>query len=319
FAVAVIYLLKDKVKTEAFAIWAAIFGLAVFASISRASILTAGSYRASTFLTSNGKAMSVPLRVTLPWVGPIFIVAGLLFLGMLVTFGLYLAKNDERARAWGHRFLKLSFVVQACGIAALVGQVKTLTNIVSRIDPSQYMWFGKWIYEQEGLKPDQIAQIPPAQIYQAAADFVAQRGAALSLSLKANPVEFSALITALVVTFFVIFFSFRTERLREALPSLEKLDSLMYKTASVTFALLAMLLITGAVWANESWGSYWSWDSKEVGALVAWFTYAAYLHTRIARGWTGRRSAYFAIVGFLLILFTYLGVSYLLPGLHSYA
>lgn len=165
----------------------------------------------------------------------------------------------------------------------------------------------------------QIAQIAPTQLYQAAAEFVAQRGAALTLSLKANPVELSALITALAATFFVILFSFRTERLREALPSLEKLDGLMYKTASVTFALLAMLLITGAVWANESWGAYWSWDSKEVGALVAWFTYAAYLHTRIARGWTGRRSAYFAIIGFLLILFTYLGVSYLLPGLHSYA
>jgi ABC-type transport system involved in cytochrome c biogenesis permease subunit len=319
FAVAVIYLLKDKVKTEAFAIWSSIFGLVVLAFISRGSIFTAGAYRASTLQTMGGKSLSVPLRVTLPWVGPILVVAGLLLAGVIVAFCIYLAKNNEEARRLGHRFLKLSLGAQAIGIAMLVGQVKTATNIVQRIDIGQYTAFGKWIYEQEGAKPEQIAQLSPTQLYQAAADFVAQRGSMLSLSLKANPVEFSALITMLVATFFVILFGFRTERLREALPSLEKLDSLMYKTASVTFALLAMLLITGAVWANESWGAYWSWDSKEVGALVAWFTYAAYLHTRIARGWTGRRSAYFAIVGFLLIIFTYLGVSYLLPGLHSYA
>jgi ABC-type transport system involved in cytochrome c biogenesis permease subunit len=93
----------------------------------------------------------------------------------------------------------------------------------------------------------------------------------------------------------------------------------MYKTAGITFAGLALLLITGAVWANESWGRYWGWDPKEVGALVAWLTYGAFLHVRISRGWTGRPAAYFALVAFLLILFTYLGVSYLLPGMHSYA
>ena len=78
-------------------------------------------------------------------------------------------------------------------------------------------------------------------------------------------------------------------------------------------------LLTGAVWANESWGRYWGWDAKEVGALVAWLTYAGFLHSRIAYGWKGRHSAYFAIIAFLFVIFTYLGVSYLLPGLHSYA
>jgi cytochrome c-type biogenesis protein CcsB len=139
------------------------------------------------------------------------------------------------------------------------------------------------------------------------------------LSLSANPVEVSALITALVATAFVIFFAFRTDKLRDRLPSLEALDSLMYKTACLAFAGLAMLLITGAIWANESWGRPWGFDSKETGALIAWLTYAAFLHTRIARGWRGRSSAYFAVVGFLLVIFTYLGVSYLLKGLHSYA
>ncbi len=154
---------------------------------------------------------------------------------------------------------------------------------------------------------------------QMADGWVQQNGALLRLSTNANPVELAALITAFAGTLFVIIFSFRTEKLRAALPSLEKIDSLMYKTAGVAFAGLALLLMTGAVWANESWGRYWGWDSKETGAFVAWLTYAGFLHTRISRGWTGRASAYFAIVAFLLVIFTYLGVSYLLPGLHSYA
>jgi cytochrome c-type biogenesis protein CcsB len=149
--------------------------------------------------------------------------------------------------------------------------------------------------------------------------WIQQNGALLKMSLKANPVEFSALVTAFAATLFVIIFSFRTEKLRAHLPPAEKLDSLVYKLAGVAFAGLALLLMTGAIWANESWGRYWGWDSKETGAFVAWLTYGAFLHSRIARGWHGRKSAYFAVIAFLLVIFTYLGVSYLLPGLHSYA
>src|SRR5256714_7023307 len=320
FAVAVVYLLKDRTKPEAMAIWTSIFSLSIIATISKFSVLTSATYSASTMMMgSSGRRMPIPLRADIPFVGPILVITALLLVGVIVTFGIYLAKNDEKMRAIGHWFLRLSLVAQGIGIATLISQIKSLTNITSHISTSQYAWFGKWLFEQQGMRPGEVAQISSAQLYQAAEQFVQQKGQMLALSTNGNPVELSALITALTATFFVILFSFRTERLREALPALEKLDSLMYKTASVTFALLAMLLITGAIWANESWGAYWSWDSKEVGALVAWLTYAAYLHTRIARGWTGRRSAYFAIVGFLLIIFTYLGVSYLLPGLHSYA
>jgi cytochrome c-type biogenesis protein CcsB len=144
-------------------------------------------------------------------------------------------------------------------------------------------------------------------------------GDKLYLSVGTNPVELAGLLTALAGTFFVVLFGFKTDKLRERLPSLESLDSLMYRTACLAFAGLAMLLITGAIWANESWGRPWGFDSKETGALIAWLTYAAFLHTRISRGWRGRSSAYFAVIGFLLVIFTYLGVSYLLPGLHSYA
>src|SRR5919199_2819154 len=86
FAVAVIYLLKDKVKTEAFAIWSSIFGLVVLGFISRGSIFMAGAYRASSFQTMGGKSMSIPLRVTLPWVGPILLLTGLLFIAVIAAF-----------------------------------------------------------------------------------------------------------------------------------------------------------------------------------------------------------------------------------------
>ena len=157
------------------------------------------------------------------------------------------------------------------------------------------------------------------QLLQGASTWLAQRGAELTLSTKSNPVEIASLLTAFAATAFIVLFSYQTEKIRAALPPIERIDQMVYKTVGVAFAGLAILLVTGAVWANESWGRYWGWDAKETGALVAWLAYAAYLHTRIAHGWTGRRSAYFALIGFLLVIFTYLGVSYLLPGLHSYA
>jgi ABC-type transport system involved in cytochrome c biogenesis permease subunit len=319
FAIAVVYLLKDGVKTEAMAVWSSVFGLAVISTVSRFSVFTTGVYSASTFLPMPDGRRALPLRADIPLVGPVLVIAGLLLVGVIIAFSIYLTKQDEKARLWGHRLLKLSLVAQASAIALLVSQVKTMTDIVSRIDPRQYERFGAWMAEQQGMDKAQIAQLGSEQLYRSAEQFVGQKGATLFLSLNANPVELAALITAFAATLFVILFSFRTERLRSVLPPLDKLDSLMYRTATIAFAGLAMLLITGAVWANESWGRYWGWDSKETGALVAWLTYAAFLHTRIARGWSGRRSAYFALVGFLLVIFTYLGVSYLLPGLHSYA
>jgi ABC-type transport system involved in cytochrome c biogenesis permease subunit len=317
FAAAVIYLLKVGTKPESMAIWAAIFGLGVFATVSRFSVFTTGIYTASTFM--QGSRMALPLRADIPYVGLLIVVSGVLLVGVIGLFGKYLLQQDERARNWGHWLLKLSLVTQACAIVALVSQVKSMTNVVSKINPNQFPQFGAWLAEQQGLTAEQVQAIEPARFVAASQEFVAERGSSLILSLNANPVELSALITAFAATLFVVFFSFRTDVLRAALPSAEKLDSLMYKTASVAFAGLAMLLVTGAIWANESWGRYWGWDSKETGAFVAWLTYGGFLHARIARGLTGKRSAYFAVVAFLLVIFTYLGVSYLLPGLHSYA
>lgn len=102
------------------------------------------------------------------------------------------------------------------------------------------------------------------------------------------------------------------------LPSIETLDYLGYKSISVGFPLLTLGIITGALWANNAWGSYWSWDPKETWSLITWIIYASYLHARVIAGWSGRKAAYLSIIGFGCVLFTYLGVNLLLGGLHSY-
>jgi len=100
---------------------------------------------------------------------------------------------------------------------------------------------------------------------------------------------------------------------------LEAIDGLGYQATAFGFLMLAVGIITGSIWANLAWGSWWSWDPKETWALITWLTYAIYLHHRLAMKWHPEKLAWFAVFAFPLVLFTYVGVNYLLVGLHSYA
>lgn len=102
-------------------------------------------------------------------------------------------------------------------------------------------------------------------------------------------------------------------------PDKNVLDELSYKVIGFAFPMLTLCIVTGAIWANYAWGTYWSWDPKETWSLITWIIYAAYLHARLMYGWKGNRAAWMAILGFVAVLFTFFGVNYLLPGLHSYA
>lgn len=320
FAVAVLYLLKDGLRVEKMAFWTSLFALLVFGTISKFSAFapeTFGTYGASMFLGTS--RLSLPLRAEIPYVGWLIVAAAGLLIGTVVAYSAFILKGNNNARKWGDRFLYAALAIQAAGIATLVYQIKTLQNVVARIGPAEYPRFGAWMLEQQEMPQQQINLMGQQQLYDIANTWITQNGAQLHLSLNANPVELAALISAFTGTLFIVLFGKNTERIRIMLPSADILDGLMYKLAGAAFAGLALLLMTGAVWANESWGRYWGWDAKEVGALVAWLTYAGFLHSRIAYGWRGRRSAYFAIVAFLFVICTYLGVSYLLPGLHSYA
>jgi len=106
--------------------------------------------------------------------------------------------------------------------------------------------------------------------------------------------------------------------LEKKLSLLESLDNLSYRIIGLGFPLLTIGIIAGAVWANEAWGSYWSWDPKETWALITWLVFAAYLHTRITRSWQGKGPAILASIGFIVVWVCYLGVNFLGKGLHSY-
>jgi cytochrome c-type biogenesis protein CcsB len=102
------------------------------------------------------------------------------------------------------------------------------------------------------------------------------------------------------------------------IPRMAVLDDMNYQLVVIGFLLLTLGIITGSVWAHSAWGSYWSWDPKETWSLVTWLVYASVLHSRLVRGWKGKKIAILSIIGFSCVLFTYFGVNYL-AGLHSYA
>ncbi len=161
------------------------------------------------------------------------------------------------------------------------------------------------------------------------ASFVAQSAALLLLlvrikaipqvSMQSNPYEMTMLFISWGTTLVFLIVHFNYPKFLEALPQKKLLDNLSYKTIMVAFPLMTLVIITGAIWANYAWGTYWSWDPKETWSLITWIVYALYLHARITIGWHGRRTAYISIIGFAVVLFTFLGVNIVLSGLHSYA
>jgi cytochrome c-type biogenesis protein CcsB len=99
---------------------------------------------------------------------------------------------------------------------------------------------------------------------------------------------------------------------------LQTIDIWSYRIIGLGFPFLTIGIISGAVWANEAWGSYWSWDPKETWALITWLVFAIYLHSRLLKGWQGQKAAVLGSCGFFVIWVCYLGVNFLGKGLHSY-
>jgi cytochrome c-type biogenesis protein CcsB len=306
FGLAFAYLLKDGIRSEAVAIGAALYGVLVLMTVGGYSVPFHGEYTVNLALGGGPQLV----RAELPMVGPLMVFTLLTLVAGLVLLVKDFLKQDATANRLGWRLFRAAVVLQALVLIALFYQLKYLDNPSAHIPAREYQAFSQRLASQP--EPTIISAEELRGWAQSNSD-------KLKTSVNSNPVEFGGLLGLFVALLLVSLFSWKRDQVTSSLPSLKVIDGLLYRTVGVAFPLLSLLLITGAVWANESWGRYWGWDSKEVGALVAWMAYAGFLHTRIAHGWRGRRSAYFALLGFALVIFTWLGVSFLLPGLHSYA
>ncbi len=105
----------------------------------------------------------------------------------------------------------------------------------------------------------------------------------------------------------------------DRVPTPATLEALSFRLNAVAFVLWTFTIIGGAIWAEHAWGRYWGWDPKEVWSFVVWVVYAAYLHARTTRGWSGTRAAWFVVVGYACVIFNFTGVNLIFNGLHAYS
>ena len=145
----------------------------------------------------------------------------------------------------------------------------------------------------------------------------------MKIHVPANFVGYGAFSLAAMIGVVFIFKSRAADSnpkgfINARLPDLALLDDVMYKAIALGFAFFTLATILGALWAAEAWGGYWSWDPKETWALIVWLNYAAWLHMRLTKGWNGKPMAWWALIGFFVTLFAFLGVNMFLSGLHSY-
>ena len=281
FALAMMFLIQDKMKTETFLAVTSASTLVIYASVvltrfekwGGLSLVAWNSEQKSEVFLSKG----VRLFVTIPDLGWLMVLALLVVASPLVFYGLARWKKDDNFLILANRAVFLSILLQ----------VMALVMFLVRARDGQYPSL-----DADGL-------------------FVT--------SLAASPFILSGLVGGVFISLLYLLLLWRRPDLERLLPSADNLDGITYKTICLAFPLLTLMIAAGAYWANQTWGSYWSWDPKETWAAITWLVYAGYLHMRVTRGWRGRRAAYFAILGFAVVMFTFFGVTYLLPGLHAYA
>ncbi len=280
FALAMMFLIQDKAKTESFLAATSIFTIGIYAAIltrferwGGLNVVAWDAENKSEMFISRG----VRLFVTIPDLGWLMLLVFCTVAAPLVFYILSRVKKDESSLATANRAVFISILLQ----------ILALVFFLLRARDGQYPSL-----DADGMYPTTLA---------------------------ASPFILSALVGGIFANLLYLLLLWRRPDLEKHLPDADSLDRITYKTICIAFPLLTLMIAAGAYWANRAWGSYWNWDPKETWAAITWLVYAGYLHMRITRGWRGRRAAYFAILGFAVVMFTFFGVTYLLPGLHAYA
>jgi cytochrome c-type biogenesis protein CcsB len=279
FALAMMFLIQDKMKTETFLAVTSACTLTIYAGIltrfekGGLNLVAWNVEEKSEVFLSKG----VRLFVTIPDLGWVIVLALLVVASPLAFYGLARWKKDESFLAIANRAVFVSILLQ----------MMALVMFIMRARDGRY-----GSLDADGL---------------------------FATSLSASPFILSGLVGGIFISLLYLLLLWRRPDLERLLPSTDELDRITYKTIGIAFPLLTLMIAAGAYWANQTWGSYWNWDPKETWAAITWLIYAAYLHMRVTRGMRGRVAAYFAIGGFVVVMFTFFGVTYLLSGLHAYA
>lgn len=266
------------------------------------------------------------------------------FLSALLYVGAFIAKKEGIGR-WASRGLRIFFLIQTGAIILRwvesyqlgIGRAP-LTNLYESL--ILFAWtivlFLLWL-ERKGRTYTVGAFVTPlaflALAYASFSPNINTRIQPLVPALQSNWLIAHVLTCFLGYAAFAVSFALSvmvlirksqgkrigpSEGMPTSLPGITQLDEWNYQALLFGFLLLTVGIATGAVWAQSAWGRYWSWDPKETWSLITWLVYAAILHARILRGWHGVRVAWFSIIGFACVLFTYFGVNFILSGLHSY-
>jgi cytochrome c-type biogenesis protein CcsB len=279
FALALMFLIQDDMKTESFQVLTALGMVSVYAGM-MLRFRSGGFAVVAWDPAQNSEAFlsrGVRLFVNIPDLGWLFTLVLLSTVTPVVLYVLGRVKQDENFFDHANKAMFVSILLQTVALVAFI------------------------LRAQNGAyaSPDADGSFPTA--------------------LAASPFLLSGMLGGIFAGLLYLLLLWRREGLQKMLPPAASLDQITYKTICVAFPLLTLMIAVGAYWANQTWGSYWSWDPKETWAAITWLVYAGYLHMRVTRGWKGRRAAYFAILGFAVVIFTFFGVTYLLPGLHAYA
>jgi cytochrome c-type biogenesis protein CcsB len=281
FALAMMFLIQDKMLTETFLAVTSACTTVIYAGIVFTRFEKWGGLDLAAWNTEEKSEVflskGVRLFVTIPDLGWLMVLALLVVASPLVFYAVARVTKDGNFLAVANRAVFVSILIQ----------VMALVMFLIRARDGRY-----GSLDAEGL---------------------------FQTSLAASPFILSGLVGGIFLSLLYLLLLWRRPDLERLLPSPDALDRITYKTIGIAFPLLTLMIAAGAYWANQTWGSYWSWDPKETWAAITWLVYAAYLHMRVTRGMRGRWAAYFAIGGFAVVMFTFFGVTYLLPGLHAYA